>query len=59
MRRVGETAITWFGHACIEIVSPGGKVVLIDPWFANPMSPRAPETVDRCDLMLSSFCPGP
>ena len=52
MRRVGETAITWFGHACIEIVSPGGKVVLIDPWFANPMSPRAPETVDRCDLML-------
>ena len=52
MRRDGETAITWFGHACIEIVSPGGKVVLIDPWFANPMSPRAPETVDRCDLML-------
>ncbi len=52
MRREGETAITWFGHACIEIVSPGGKVVLIDPWFANPMSPRAPETVDRCDLML-------
>ena len=52
MRRDGETAITWFGHACIEIVSPGGKVVLIDPWFANPMSNRAPEAVDRCDLML-------
>ncbi|MEO8470513.1 MAG: metal-dependent hydrolase [Chloroflexota bacterium] len=52
MRRDGETAITWFGHACIEIVSPGGKVVLIDPWFANPMSTHAPETVDRCDLML-------
>lgn len=52
MRRDGETAITWFGHACIEIVSPGGKTVLIDPWFGNPMSTRAPETVDRCDLML-------
>lgn len=52
MRRDGETAITWFGHACIEIVTPGGKTVLIDPWFGNPMSPRAPEAVDRCDLML-------
>ena len=52
MRRDGETDITWFGHACIEILTPGGKVVLIDPWFANPMSTRAPETVDRCDLML-------
>lgn len=52
MRRTGETAITWFGHACIELVSPGGKTVLIDPWFGNPRSPRPPEAVDRCDVML-------
>lgn len=52
MRRIGETAITWFGHACIELVSPGGKTVLIDPWFGNPRSPRPPEAVDRCDVML-------
>ncbi|MBI2763217.1 MAG: metal-dependent hydrolase [Chloroflexi bacterium] len=52
MRRDGETAITWFGHACIEIVTPSGRTILIDPWFGNPMSPRAPEAVDRCDLML-------
>lgn len=52
MRRDGETAITWFGHACVEVVTPGGKTVLFDPWFANPKSPRAPEDVTRCDLML-------
>ena len=52
MRRVGETAITWFGHACVQVVTPGGKTILIDPWFGNPRSPRTPESVDRCDLML-------
>ena len=52
MRRDGETAITWFGHACVEVVSPGGKTVLFDPWFGNPLSPRAAGAVDRCDLML-------
>ena len=48
----GATSITWYGHACIELVSPGGVTVLIDPWFANPTSPRSPETVERCDVML-------
>lgn len=52
MRREGKTAITWYGHSCVEIVTPGGRTVLIDPWFGNPRSPRAPEVVDRCDLML-------
>ncbi len=52
MRRDGETAITWFGHACVEVVSPGGKTILFDPWFGNPMSPRSPDAVDRCDLLL-------
>jgi L-ascorbate metabolism protein UlaG (beta-lactamase superfamily) len=52
MRRSGETAITWYGHSCFEVLTPGGKTVLFDPWFGNPRSPRAPETVERCDLML-------
>jgi L-ascorbate metabolism protein UlaG (beta-lactamase superfamily) len=54
MESTGSTSITWYGHACIELVTPGGKTVLFDPWFGNPSSPRAPETVDRCDLMLVS-----
>jgi L-ascorbate metabolism protein UlaG (beta-lactamase superfamily) len=54
MRRVGETVITWYGHSCVEVVTPGGKTILFDPWFGNPKSPRTPDTVDRCDLMLLS-----
>ena len=45
---------TWYGHSCIELETPGGVRVLFDPWFRNPRSPRAPATVDRCDLMLLS-----
>jgi L-ascorbate metabolism protein UlaG (beta-lactamase superfamily) len=45
-------AVTWYGHACVELRTPGGKSVLIDPWFANPRSPKAAAAVDRCDVML-------
>jgi L-ascorbate metabolism protein UlaG (beta-lactamase superfamily) len=54
MESGGTTAITWYGHACVELETPGGVTILFDPWFSNPASPRAPETVDRCDLMLVS-----
>lgn len=50
----GRTAITWYGHACVELLTPGGVTILFDPWFDNPASPRSPDTVDRCDLMLVS-----
>ena len=46
------TTITGYGHSCFELRTPGGLVVLFDPWFANPNSPKAAETVDRCDVML-------
>jgi L-ascorbate metabolism protein UlaG (beta-lactamase superfamily) len=45
---------TWFGHSCVELRTPGDKVVLFDPWFGNPTSPRAASDVDRCDVMLVS-----
>ena len=35
------TTITWYGHACVEVRTPGGKTILIDPWFGNPTSPKA------------------
>ena len=31
---------------------PGGKTILIDPWFGNPRSPRTADSVERCDLLL-------
>lgn len=48
----GSTTITWFGHACVEVKTPGGKTILFDPWFGNPKSPKPADAVDRCDLML-------
>jgi L-ascorbate metabolism protein UlaG (beta-lactamase superfamily) len=47
-----DTSFTWYGHACVEVRTPGGKTVLIDPWFGNPKSPKRPEDVSRCDVML-------
>ena len=47
-----DTTFTWYGHACVEVRTPGGKTILIDPWFGNPLSTRRAETVGRCDLML-------
>ncbi len=46
------TTITWYGHACVEVVSPGGKTILFDPWFGNPSSPKPAQEVTACDLLL-------
>lgn len=48
----GGSRFTWYGHACIEVVTASGAVVLIDPWFGNPRSPKAAADVRRCDLLL-------
>ena len=47
-----DTSITWLGHAGVEIVTPGGKTVLVDPWFGNPNSPRTQEQQAACDVLL-------
>jgi len=47
-----ETTFTWYGHSCIEVRTPGGKVILVDPWFVNPRSPKPAEAVERCDVLL-------
>ncbi len=45
-------AFTWWGHACVEVETPGGKVILFDPWFGNPRSAKPADAVERCDLLL-------
>ena len=47
-----DTTFTWYGHSVYEVVTPGGKVILFDPFFANPMSPRSADSIDRCDVLL-------
>jgi L-ascorbate metabolism protein UlaG (beta-lactamase superfamily) len=41
-----KTTITWHGHAAFEIVTPGGIVLLIDPWLKNPANPNAKDKKD-------------
>lgn len=36
-----DTTITWHGHSAFEIVTPKGKVLMIDPWLKNPVNPNA------------------
>jgi L-ascorbate metabolism protein UlaG (beta-lactamase superfamily) len=43
---------TWYGHACIEVETPGGKRVIFDPWFGNPLSPKPADQVEACDVLL-------
>jgi L-ascorbate metabolism protein UlaG (beta-lactamase superfamily) len=45
---------TWYGHSCVHIESEAGASILIDPWFGNPRSPAAAESVTSCDVMLVS-----
>src|SRR5215471_1402905 len=44
--RAQDTRIRWFGHAAFSITTPGGKVLLIDPWLRNPSNPDAKEGKD-------------
>lgn len=32
----GNTDLTWYGHSAFKLTTPAGKVLLIDPWIANP-----------------------
>lgn len=47
-----DTSITWLGHGGVEIATPGGLTVLIDPWFGNPNSPRTQPQQAACDVLL-------
>ena len=48
----GSATFTWYGHSCWEVLTPGGRTILFDPWFSNPSSPKPADAVDRCDLLL-------
>lgn len=47
-----DATFTWYGHSCYEVRTPGGKTILIDPYLANPRSPRSAAEIERCDVML-------
>src|SRR5262245_3001695 len=49
-----DTTFTWYGHSVFEVQTPGGKTIIFDPFFANPKSPVAADSIQRCDLLLLS-----
>ena len=47
-----DTTFTWYGHSCFEVRTPGGKTIIIDPYFANPNSPRTADSIERWCLRV-------
>ncbi|CAH2032265.1 metal-dependent hydrolase [Trichlorobacter ammonificans] len=50
-----QAQITWYGHAAFKVVTPSGKVLLVDPWISNPANPNAQkdlESLQKVDLIL-------
>src|SRR5215475_8571482 len=52
-----KTKLTWYGQAAFKLVTPSGKVILIDPWITNPLNPSGKEDLaglTKVDLILIS-----
>lgn len=52
-----ETQLTWYGQSAFKIVSPAGKVLLIDPWLTNPVYDKGKDELSSLkdvDLILVS-----
>jgi len=52
----GRVALQWYGQSAVRIVSPGGKVILVDPYLTqNPKTParfRDLKAIGPIDLIL-------
>jgi L-ascorbate metabolism protein UlaG (beta-lactamase superfamily) len=55
-RAAGKTEVLWLGQASTRITTPGGKVIMIDPWLtSNPKTPaefKKLEALGKVDLIL-------
>jgi L-ascorbate metabolism protein UlaG (beta-lactamase superfamily) len=53
-----KTELVWLGQAAFKITSPGGKVIVTDPWLRlNPLTPpeyKQLETFGKIDALLVS-----
>jgi L-ascorbate metabolism protein UlaG (beta-lactamase superfamily) len=50
----GPVNMEWFGWSFFRFTSPGGKVVLTNPFAANPDSPIKAEDVTKADLIVTA-----
>ena len=54
---MAQTQLTWYGQSGFKIITPAGKVLLIDPWLMNPLLKQAEEelaALTHVDLILLS-----
>ena len=58
----GKIEILWLGQSAMRITTPGGKVILIDPWLTtNPKTPAQYKNLDalgKIDLILVTHAHG-
>src|SRR5215472_15931941 len=50
-----DTQLTWYGQSSFKIVTPSGKVLLVDPWLSNPVFENAKSEIaalKHVDLIL-------
>jgi L-ascorbate metabolism protein UlaG (beta-lactamase superfamily) len=50
----GKTELTWYGQSAFVLRTPGGTVLAIDPFFANPRSPDkdVAQKLEKVDYVL-------
>ncbi len=48
---MADVSLTWLGHGCFRIDSPGGKRIYLDPWLGNPKCPESEREPERIDIM--------
>ncbi len=45
--------VRWLGHACFQITSEKGKIIIIDPWLTNnPMAACGVKDITKTDFVL-------
>jgi L-ascorbate metabolism protein UlaG (beta-lactamase superfamily) len=58
----GSTEIWWLGQSAMRITTPGGKVIMVDPWIlGNPKTPAQYKSLDalgKLDLILVTHAHG-
>ncbi len=48
-RAAGKTEVLWLGQSATRITTPGGKVIVIDPWLLN--NPKTPPQFKNLDAL--------
>lgn len=52
-KKIGKNVgIFYLGHSAFKLISPDGKVILIDPWVENPLLHTSIKDLGKVDLIL-------